>query len=213
MRSLGYHCTSRADGDFVDPARFEPGTTWLEQVHGATVVTVTSPGQHAGVEADAAVTAVSGCVLAVRTADCVPLVLHGLDNEAVGVVHAGWRGLAAGVVEAAAHAMRALGVEPVAARLGPHIRRGCYEFGRSDLDEVTRRLGAEVEATTLWGAPALDLTAATRSALWRAGVERILDEGSCTACTDTWYSFRAGGEPARFATMAGLDSSSMTGAP
>ncbi len=127
--------TSRADGDLAgDLSAARPGWTWLHQVHGAEVVTVTQPGEHAGVDADAAVTAVPGCVLAVRTADCAPLVL--LGQRSVGVVHAGWRGLVAGVVERATSAMVDLGDAPVAAHLGPCIRVGCYEFDGPELDDV-----------------------------------------------------------------------------
>src|SRR3954470_18110368 len=95
--------TSHADGDFTDVTRFGADTTWLRQVHGSTVVTVTHPGEHAGAEADAAITRAPNAKLAVRTADCVPIVLEG--DGVIGVVHAGWRGLAAGIVRATVAAM------------------------------------------------------------------------------------------------------------
>jgi len=165
----------------------------LRQVHGATVVTVTEPGEHAGVEADAAITRVPLAKLAVRTADCVPLVLEG--DGAVAVVHAGWRGLAAGIVETT---VAALGpVQRV--HIGPHIRAGCYEFGDEDLDEVAASLGDVVRGVTTWGTPALDLTAGVRSVL---GDLRIGDTGACTACGDLYYSWRARKDTARFATIA-----------
>ena len=70
--------TARADGDFAgDLSDRQPGWTWLRQVHGAQVVVVRTPGEHAGVEADAAVTDTLGCPLVVRTADCAPVVLTG----------------------------------------------------------------------------------------------------------------------------------------
>jgi copper oxidase (laccase) domain-containing protein len=160
-------------------------------------VTVSEPGQHAGASADAAVTSVPGAKLAVRTADCVPIVLaRGL--EAVGVVHAGWRGLAAGIVPAAIEAMGGA----TTAHLGPHIRAGCYEFGAAELDEVATALGDGVRGTTLWGTPALDLTAAARAAL---GDIPIMDSGACTACTELYPSWRARRESARFATIAWLE--------
>ncbi len=125
--------------------------TWLHQVHGNGVVVVSEPGQHAGAAADAAVTSTPGCTLAVRSADCAPVVLLGAHS--VGLVHAGWRGLVAGVVSSAVEAMRALGDEPEQAHLGPCIRPGCYEFSAADLDEVAARLGAGVRATTSRGQP------------------------------------------------------------
>jgi len=165
-------------------------------VHGATVVRVSHPGEHAGAEADAAVTTTAGCRLAVRTADCVPIVLTG--RSTVGVIHAGWRGLAAGVVEAAVAAMDG---DVTAAHVGPHIRPGCYEFGERDLDEVARVLGDPVRSTTAWGTPGLDLATAVRRAL---GSIPVVDAGACTACSDLYFSWRARGEHERFATIAWL---------
>jgi len=174
---------------------FDDGVTWLRQVHGSHVVVVTRPGEHAGAEADAAVTNVPGCKLAVRTADCVPIVLRG--EHTVGVVHAGWRGLAAGVVQATIDVMHG---DVNRAEIGPHIRVGCYEFGLEDLDEVTAALGDRVRGVTTWGAPALDLTAGVRAALRE--VPRVDDAGACTACTDLYFSWRARKETERFATFA-----------
>jgi len=172
-------------------------------VHGARVVVVTRPGEHAGADADAAVTAVPGCTLAVRSADCVPVVL--LGDRTVAVVHAGWRGLMAGVVDAAAHAVRALGDQPQVAHLGPCIRPGCYEFADAELTAVAARLGAEVRATTSWGTPALDLPGAVHLALAASGVRAIHDDSGCTACDRRWFSHRARAEAGRFATTAWLE--------
>jgi hypothetical protein len=191
-----FRFTTRADGDFGDFSRFSPGTTWLHQVHGATIVEVTEPGQHAGAQADAAFTTRPGCMLAVRTADCVPVVLVG--QEAIGVVHAGWRGLAEGVIQTTVAAMG----DVVEAHIGPHIRRGCYEFGATDLDTVASALGDRVRATTTWGTPALDLSEGVRAAL---GAIPHHDSGACTACTDLYYSWRARRERERFATLAWLE--------
>ena len=161
---------------------------------------MTSPGEHAGASADAAVTATPGCALAVRSADCAPVVLVGA--AAVGVVHAGWRGLAAGVVEQAVAVLRALDDGPLRAHLGPCIRPGCYEFAAPELDDMTDRFGPEVASTTTWGALALDVPAAVRIALREAGVDELHDDAGCTACDRRWYSHRARAEPERFATVA-----------
>jgi copper oxidase (laccase) domain-containing protein len=166
------------------------------------VVVVTKPGEHAGADADAAVTAVPGCTLAVRTADCAPLILSGVRT--VGIVHAGWRGLLAGVVERTVEALIDLGDPPAEARLGPCIRPGCYEFAGPELDEVVDRFGADVRATTSWGTPALDLPAAVRAALAPFDL-RPDDRSGCTACDQRWYSHRARGETERFATLAWLE--------
>ena len=163
------------------------------------------PGEHGGVDADAAVTAVAGCELVVRTADCAPIAL--LADGGVGMVHAGWRGLAAGVVERAVAALGDLGVDPasVRAEIGPCIRAGCYEFAGPGLDQLADRYGAAVRATTLWGTPALDVVAAATAALTGAGVGRVEVVGGCTACDRTWYSHRARAETARQASSAWLD--------
>jgi YfiH family protein len=163
---------------------------------------VHAPGEHAGEAADAAVTATAGCVLAVRTADCVPIVLVGPSG--VGVVHAGWRGLVAGVVERAVAALTALGADPEVAHLGPCIRPGCYEFDGPGRDELAARFGPEVRSTTTWGTPAVDLPAAAHAALTAAGVPAVHDEAGCTACDRRWFSHRARGDTARFATTAWL---------
>jgi polyphenol oxidase len=169
-------------------------------VHGAGVVVVDRPGEHTGVAADAAVTASPGCVLAVRSADCAPIVLEG--EAAVAVVHAGWRGLLAGVVGAAARAMERLGAPPVTARLGPCIRPGCYEFGGAELQALTSCFGEQVRTRTTWGTDALDLPATVRRACADAGVLDLRDEAGCTACDRRWYSHRAHGDTGRFATLA-----------
>lgn len=172
-------------------------------MHGAGVVVVTEPGEQAGVEADAAVTGVLGCTLAVRSADCAPVVIVG--RRTVAVVHAGWRGVVAGVVAATVDALEALGDLPEAAHLGPCIRPGCYEFADPELGEVVDRLGPHVRATTAWGTPALDLPAAVTGALRASGVPLIHDEAGCTACDRRWFSHRARAEDARFATTAWLE--------
>jgi YfiH family protein len=178
--------------------------TWLRQIHGAELVIVDRPGQWSGAEADAAIVTVPEAAVAVHTADCVPIVLAAPD--VVGVVHAGWRGLAAGVVDEAVAAMRRAAPDgEVGAVIGPCIRVECYEFGPSDLDRVAASLGDAVRGRTSSGAPALDLTAGVNIALRRSGVTSIDDDGSCTACDRRWFSHRARGETARQAAVAWLE--------
>lgn len=174
--------------------------TWLRQVHGSEVVVVTAPGEHAGAAADAAVTATPGCAVAVRTADCAPVVLIG--TRAVGVVHAGWRGLMGQVVAHAVAALRELDDGPLRAHLGPCIRGGCYEFAGPELSTLTQRFGPGVATTTMWGTPALDVPAAVAAALREVGVDDLQDAAGCTACDRRWYSHRARREVERFATVA-----------
>jgi copper oxidase (laccase) domain-containing protein len=125
--------TDTSDGDFRPSHRFDRDGaevlrhdvtadfpwTWLRQVHGADVVVVDAPGQHAGAAADAAVAVVPGAPVSVLTADCAPVVLVDDAGVAVAVAHAGWRGLAAGVLAETVAAMRARGATSVRAVLGP----------------------------------------------------------------------------------------------
>jgi copper oxidase (laccase) domain-containing protein len=176
--------------------------SWLRQVHGARVITVATPGEHAGTEADAAVTRVPGAVLAVQTADCAPVLLRG--DGTIGVAHAGWRGLEAGVIEATAAAMADLGGPATHATLGPCIRARCYEFGGAELDLVAARYGDAVRATTAWGSPALDVAAGIAEACRRLRVD-LHDVGTCTACSPVHWSHRARAEAGRQALVAWIE--------
>ena len=195
--------SDRREGDFAGDRpqgrRRVAGGPWtlLRQQHGSEVVVVRSPGDGDRALADAAVTAAPGAVLTVRTADCAPVALVAREGI-VAAVHAGWRGLAAGVVGAAAAAVRRLGGERIGAFLGPCIHAGCYEFGREPLADLADRLGPGVVGRTAWGTPALDIPAAVRSALGRCGIDDVTEAGGCTACdASRWYSHRARGEPQR----------------
>ena len=205
--------TERVDGDFaVDVAsddlrgRVAPGPwSFLRQVHGAEVHVVRHPGEHAGEEGDALVTSVPGAPLAVQTADCGGVVLVSPEGV-VGVVHAGWRGLAAGVVPAAVAAMRAEGAVTIEAHLGPMIHPECYEFGADDLDVVAATLGDVVRGETASGRPALDVPAAVEAALAAEGVRVVAPSPGCTAChADRWFSHRARGETERMASVVWIE--------
>lgn len=177
----------------------DPTRWWfLRQVHGAAVVTVGDPpGPHDDVpEADAAVTARRGVPLVVLTADCAPVAIA--DDTAVGAVHVGWRGLEAGVVEAAVAALRAIGSGPVRAAIGPCIRPAAYEFGRAELDRLVARYGPTLAARTCDGRPALDLVAGVRAALGACGVGSVEDVGGCTASEPgRYFSHRRDGRTGR----------------
>jgi hypothetical protein len=165
------------------------------QVHKRGVVFVDRPGHHG--EADAIVTATPGVPIAVRVADCAPIAL--LADGVVGVVHAGWRGIVAGVIPAALDAMRALGATDIRAVLGPCIHAECYEFGAPELDAIAAALGDGVRGTTSWGTPALDVPSAIRIQL-----PDVEDESVCTACSTDHWSHRARGDVERQAVVAWL---------
>ena len=177
----------------------------LEQVHGARIITVDRPGAGAGEEADGAVTRERGATLVVLTADCAPVLLAS-DDGVIGAAHAGWRGLAEGVLEATTTAMRELGATgPIRAAIGPTVAPECYEFSPADLDEVAEQLGEHVRGQTADGRPALDLPCAVRQELDRLAIVVDHDEASCTACHGgRWYSHRARRDVERQAALIWL---------
>jgi polyphenol oxidase len=174
---------------------------WMEQVHGTAVAIVDLPIDPPPV-ADALVTATRGLPLAVVTADCAPVVLA--SDDAVGVVHAGHRGLLAGVIATAVDALRAIGTGDVRAALGPCIRAPRYEFGARDLAPLVAVFGDDIAVHTEWGTPALDLAAAVRIALAREGVDQFTDSGVCTSRSPDHFSYRRDGATGRQATIAVL---------
>lgn len=178
--------------------------TWLRQVHGNRVVTVTRPGEWAGEEADAAVTVVAGACLAVHTADCAPVLFRSQDGRVIGAAHAGWRGLYDGVVESTVAAMQALGATEIVAELGPCISPDAYEFAAADLTTLALRFGPEVVAATTDGAAAFDLRAAVRSTLSAAGVALGGQPPPCTALDAGYFSWRARRDVGRQASVIWL---------
>ncbi len=123
---------------------------------------------------DAQVTNLPDVACVVRVADCLPVAL--ISREAVGVAHAGWRGLAAGVLEATVDAVRAAGGQEIQAAIGPGARVCCYEAG----DEVHAAF-AGIGERARQGTHA-DLAAVATTLLERAGVTEIHDTGLCTMC-------------------------------
>ena len=134
------------------------------------------------------------------TADCLPIALA--TDDAVGVVHAGWQGLLAGVIGRSVARLRSLGTGEVRAAVGPCARPDRYEFGRADLDRVVEVLGPAVEGRTVDGRPALDLPGAARHLLTDAGVHDIWDSGICTIESSEHYSYRREGRTGRQALVA-----------
>ncbi|HEX5586396.1 MAG TPA: polyphenol oxidase family protein [Acidimicrobiia bacterium] len=171
---------------------------WLDQVHGDTVVrvdgAVTAPPR-----ADAAVTDRVLVPLAVLVADCAPIAL--VADHAVGVVHAGWAGLEAGVIERAVDALRATSDGPVQAVVGPCIHPARYEFGASDLERLVGRFGRHVAGVTEWDTPAFDLPAAVKHELTRVGVATVVDVDVCTSASEHHFSHRRDGTTGRQAVV------------
>lgn len=173
---------------------------WLRQVHGTTVVTA----ERAGIEpeADAAVARSPGRVLAVLTADCLPVLMAARDASVIAVAHAGWRGLAAGVVEAALAEMR-VPAENVVAWFGPAIGPRYYFVGADVPAAFARAPGRSAAfAAAGPGRWRCDLAALARARLATAGVDEIGGGGLCTYNdAESFYSYRRDGETGRFASL------------
>ena len=171
----------------------------VHQVHGAACLSVgptSEPARARQLPADALATRRKGCLLAVRTADCVPVLLHNADAGAVAAAHAGWRGLHTGVLANAISTMeRTYSCQPLAteAVIGPCIGACCFEVGPEvaahfvRLPEVSQAVGARLH---------LDLRRIARLLLVAAGLrpELIFDVARCTYCeSERFFSYRRDG--------------------
>lgn len=188
-------------------ADFAPGAEFLAdmgQVHGDRVEVVEDWRSSSWPpNCDGLVTFTPGHVLAVRVADCVPVLLADPDNTVIGVAHAGRRGLQAGVVPRTVHRMRDLGAVRIAAWVGPHICGACYEVPAGMQEEVAAVEPAS-RATTSWGTPSLDIGAGVQAQLERDGVA-VHDVSRCTRESADLYSYRRDGPDAgRFAGLVRL---------
>lgn len=173
---------------------------WLAQVHGTRVVRARPGGSP--VEADAAVTRQPGVVCAVLTADCLPVLLASRAGDEVAAVHAGWRGLADGVVAAALEAMQTR-PEELVAWLGPAIAQPAFEVGGEVRERFVRRdpVNAAFFAPNDRGRWQADLTGLARRELEAAGVT-VSGGGYCTHDeAERFFSYRRDGDCGRQATL------------
>lgn len=174
-----------------------PGLLRPRQVHGARVVQAQECAP--GIDADAVVTRAAQPI-GVVTADCVPVLAATADGRAVAAIHAGWRGLAVGVIEAGIDALRRESAhEPVRAVIGPSIGACCYEVDAPVLNAL-RHFDADLDASATQsrhGHHLLDLGALARVALIRSGVspsEIGALASSCTSCdAQRFHSYRRDG--------------------
>jgi YfiH family protein len=179
---------------------------WLEQVHGSDVV-VHDGAHQASPRADAAVAFEPGRVCAVMTADCLPVVFSDRAGSRVGVAHAGWRGLAAGVLEATIAALQTDAAQ-LLAWLGPAIGPAAFEVGPEVREAFVARHAenAGCFTTNAAGRFQADIYALARTTLQLAGVAAISGGGCCTYIDAArFFSFRRDRATGRMATLAWLD--------
>ena len=187
-------------------------TAWL--VHGRSVAVVDrADAGHYRQGVDAIITRERGLALTMRFADCVPIVFHDPVHHAIGLAHAGWRGVAVNVIAATLDEMRAtFDTDPQAvwAGIGPCISAERYRVGAEVIDAVTAACppGSPIVVSQPDSSSHLDLNAAVAAQLQAAGVAQIEDSRLCTASnTDEWFSHRAeNGKTGRFGLVIGLRS-------
>lgn len=228
--NLGLRCGDDAEVVAGNRVMLEKGLElpspprWLRQVHGTGVVRFDDPlpgpagdamerealqelqelQELEEPEADAAITQVPGTVLAILTADCLPVVFAARDGSEVAVAHAGWRGLAAGVLEATVAAMRTQPAD-IVAWLGPAAGADAYEVGDEVRDAFVQcDAGADVAfAATRPRHWHVDLYALARQRLAGVGVADVHGGGLCTISDpQRFFSHRRDGRSGRMATLA-----------
>jgi YfiH family protein len=176
----------------------------IRQVHGscvlrpAAVEAVSGPAPQGELEeADGQATATGGIAPLVLTADCLPIAVAG--GGAAAILHAGWRGLAEGIIERGVQAVRELGgtTGQLVAAIGPGAGSCCYEVG----EEVHQRFSGHAAARR---GDKLDLKAVAAERLEAAGVSTVHDAGLCTICTPSWLFFSHRRDQGRTGRQAGI---------
>jgi YfiH family protein len=176
------------------------------QVHGSDVLRVGPDGPRHDVHGhlhgigDGLVTAEPGVTLAVRAADCVPVLLADAEAGVIGACHCGRPGVVAGIVAATVDSMREHGASSITAWIGPHVCGRCYEVPEAMRDDVAA-VEPDTWATTSWGTPSLDVGAGVRAQLEREDVV-VVDLSVCTMESPDLFSYRREGP--RSGRQAGL---------
>lgn len=210
--NLGAHCgdepqavaTNRAALGWAGALPSAP--CWLRQVHGTRVWRFDAPAA-VEIEADAAVTSTPGVVLAVLTADCLPVLFAASDGSEAGAAHAGWRGLCAGVLENTVTAMRSAPANLIA-WLGPAAGPEAYEVGEEVRTAFVEHDAAAASAfvATRPGHWLCDLYALARLRLAAAGVHAVYGGGRCTISETThFFSHRRDGRSGRMASLVWIE--------
>ena len=214
--NLGLHVLDQADAVFANRARlagYLPGRpAWIAQVHGAAVVDAAGVGPDQPVRTgDASIATQSGVVCAILTADCLPVLFADLNGKVVGAAHAGWRGLAGGVLGATVAAMRAAGAADITAWMGPAIGADAFEVGQDVVDAFLTALPGAATRSCFVDYPGrpgkylADMFTLARLMLGRDGVARVHGGGICTASSpERFYSYRRDGVTGRQASLIWL---------
>jgi YfiH family protein len=198
--NLGLHSGDDADAVRANRARLQavlPGRpAWISQVHGVDVVDAATVGPDQPVRVgDASISAQQGLVCAILTADCMPVLFADMEGKVVGAAHAGWRGMAGGILATTAAAMRAAGAGEITAWMGPAIGPSAFEVGADVLEAFTATLPDAQSAFKPYpGRPGkylADMFSLARMLLARDGIVRVYGGEHCTATErERFYSYR-----------------------
>ncbi len=185
---------------------------WLNQVHGIEVFDADHWVDDQIPTADAAITSMPGRVLAIMTADCLPIMLCDKDAKVVGLVHAGWRGLSAGVIEKTVHAMlRKLGhqdASTITAYLGPAIGPSVFEVGaevRAAFIEQHPEASLAFEPSGHPDKYLANLYRLAAQRFERMSIRDVLGGDACTYSDEKFYSYRKNQKTGRMASFIWLD--------
>ncbi len=211
--NLGLHVLDAPDAVRVNRERLQawlPGRpAWIAQVHGADVVDAATVGADLPVRTgDASIATQPGVVCAILTADCLPVLFADLDGKVVGAAHAGWRGLAGGVLGETVRAMRAAGAGDITAWMGPAIDPDAFEVGEDVVAAFSAALPGDATRACFTAYPGrpgkylADMFTLARLMLAADGVDRVHGGGLCTAgAPDRFYSYRRDGVTGRQASL------------
>lgn len=185
---------------------------WLNQVHGDTVFSMRAEGFSTSAvppHADASIATETGAVCAILTADCLPVLFCDPRGRHVGAAHAGWRGLASGVLQNTVGAMRSAGADEIWAWLGPAIGPQCFEVGEDVraifVDQDPQAASAFISRIGHPKKYFADLYALARLALRCVGVGSITGGDQCTVTqSDDYFSFRRDQRCGRMASLIWL---------
>ncbi|MXR32063.1 peptidoglycan editing factor PgeF [Pseudomonas sp. PICF6] len=184
--------------------RFAIRPAWLQQIHGITVVEA-DPAQVA--IADASWTATPGIACTAMTADCLPVLFCNRAGTRVAAAHAGWRGLANGVLEATLDSLQ-VPADEILAWLGPAIGPQAFEVGpevrEAFMAQLPRAADAFVPGDTA-GKFLADIYALARQRLAARGVTAVYGGGQCTVTDPRFFSYRRNSRTGRFASLIWLD--------
>lgn len=186
----------------IDQLGLPQSPQWLRQIHGSDVVRVTAQSAHVVPEADAVVSSDAGVVLAILTADCLPVLFASKDGLQIGAAHAGWRGMAVGVLEATVAAM-GVSADQIIAWLGPAIAAKSYEVGAEVRDTFVATC-TDAESAFVESRPGYwfcDLFALATQRLSACGVREIHGGGFDTRSDERFYSYRRDPRTGRFASL------------